>query len=171
MNQETLITEDVLNFDQNAKPKLPTGLNVLTILTFIGCAVFGIITLLMPMINKFLLGFMDKATNSGQDLSAKELAEIEKGRAAIELSQQNMIPLIVIGMIGILLCFIGALWMRKLKKDGYWMYIAGELTPLVAGVIIIGTSQYTSIWSVVFGAGIPILFVILYTMQRKYLIR
>jgi hypothetical protein len=169
MNQEA--TPDVLNFDENAKPKLPTGLNVLSILTFIGCAVFGLITLLMPMINKFLLGIMDKATTSGRELSTKELADIEKGRAAIELSQHNMIPLITIGMIGIVLCFVGALWMRKLKKDGYWMYVAGEIAPLIAGVIIMGTGQYTSIWSVILGVGIPVLFVILYTVQRKYLVK
>ena len=168
MTSET--TSDVLNFDENAKPKLPQGLNVLTILTFIGCALAAMFTLFMPMINKFLLRFMDKAMESGNELSAKELADIEKGRAAIELTQQNMIPLIAVGMIGIILCFIGALWMRKLKKDGYWMYVAGEIAPLVAGVFILGTGQYTNIWSVIFGVGIPVIFVILYTMQRKHLI-
>ena len=119
-------TADVLNYDNNNKPKLPSGLNVLTILTFIGCAIFGLLTLLSPVINKFLLKMMDEATSSGRELSTKQLAEMEKGRAAIELAGQNMIPLMAIGMIGIILCFVGALWMRKLKKDGYWMYVAGE---------------------------------------------
>jgi len=36
MTQET--HPDVLNFDEKIKPKLPIGLNILTILTFIGCA-------------------------------------------------------------------------------------------------------------------------------------
>lgn len=171
MIQETNVTEDVLNFDQNAKPKLPSGLNVLTILTIIGCSVFGLLTLFTPMINKLLLSFMDKATESGRELSAKELADIEKGKAAIELSQQNIIPLMSVGLVGIILCFVGALWMRKLKKDGYWMYVAGEIAPLIAGLFIMGTAQYTSIWSVIFAAGIPLLFVILYTMQRKYLVK
>ncbi len=168
MTEDT--TADVLNFNQNAKPKLPTGLNVLTILTFIGCAVFGLLTLLMPMINKWLLGFMDKAVNSGQELSTKELADIEKGRAAIELAQQNMIPLIIIGMIGIILCFIGALWMRKLKKDGYWMYVAGELAPVIAGFFLLGTKQYDGAFSIIISIGIPLIFVFLYTMQRKHLV-
>jgi hypothetical protein len=173
MNQEN--TSNNLNFDpqdsanENIKPKLPSGLNVLTILTFIGCAVFGIITLLMPVLYNFMKGFMDKAVSSGNELSEKQLADIEKGRVAMELSQQNMIPLMVIGMAGIILCFVGALWMRKLKKDGYWMYVAGELAPIVAGLFILGIAQYTSIWSVIFGVGVPILFVILYTMQRKHL--
>jgi hypothetical protein len=149
MNQEN--TADVLQYDENNKPKLPSGLNVLTILTFIGCAVFGLLTLLTPVINKFLSNFMDKAVNSGKELTAKQLEDIEKGRTA-------------------LLCFIGALWMRKFKKDGYWMYVSGELAPVLGSFLIMGTGQFTSIWSVIFGVGIPLLFVILYTMQRKYLV-
>lgn len=168
MSQDT--TSDVLNFDEQTKPKLPQALNVLTILTFIGCAIFGILTLLMPMINKFMLGFMDKAASKSDELSEKDLADIEKGRAAIELSQQNMIPLITIGMIGIILCFVGALWMRKLKKDGYWMYVAGQVLPLAGGLFIMGTKQYTGIGSVIISIGVPLVFIILYTMQRKHLV-
>jgi uncharacterized membrane protein len=167
MNQEN--TADVLQYEE--PKKLPSGLNVLTILTFIGCILFGLLTLLTPMINKFFLKMMDEAAKSGKDISAKDLAEMEKGRAAIELTNQNMIPLIAIGMAGIILCFVGALWMRKLKKDGYWMYVAGELAPIVAMFFVMGTAQYTSIWSYIFGIGVPVIFVILYTLQRKHLVK
>jgi ABC-type phosphate transport system permease subunit len=169
MTEET--TPDVLAFNDQGKAKLPSGLNVLTILTFIGCSVFGLFTLLMPVFYKFLLGVMDKAASSGKEFTAKELAEMEKGRAAIELVTNNMVPTMIIGLIGITLCFIGALWMRKYKKDGYWMYVAGELAPLIAGFFVLGTKQYTSIWSYIIGIGIPVLFVILYSTQRKYLIK
>lgn len=168
MTQET--TADILNFDENMKPKLPSGLNVLTILTFIGSAVFGLLTLLMPFLYKFLIGMMDKAVNSGKELSAKELAAMEKSRSLMELSQQNAIPLTIIGMAGIILCFVGALWMRKLKKDGYWMYVAGEIAPVLGSVFILGTAQYTGVSSILLGVGIPILFVVLYTLQRKHLV-
>lgn len=170
MNQEN--TADILRqYNDQGKPKLPSGLNVLTILTFIGCAIFGLLTLLMPTIYKWMLGFMDKATNSGQELSAKQMADIEKGRAAIELAQQNMIPLMIIGLAGIILCFVGALWMRKLKKDGYWMYVAGELAPVLGSFLIMGSGQYTGVGSVIIGIGIPVVFVILYTVQKKYLVK
>jgi hypothetical protein len=161
---------DLLNYDDTREQKkLPSGLNVLTILTFIGCTIFGLFTLLSPVINKFLLGIMDKAASSGQELSAKQLADMEKGRAGIALANQNMIPLMLIGMAGIILCFVGALWMRKYKKDGYWMYVAGELAPVLGSFLIMGTAQYTGVTSILIGIGIPVLFVILYTMQRKYL--
>ena len=167
MTQET--TPDVITLDEQGKPKIPSGLNVLTILTFIGCGLFGLLTLLMPVIYKFLLNIMDKAASSGKEFSEKELADMEKGRAAMELVTNNMIPTMIIGMIGIVLCFVGALWMRKLKKDGYWLYIAGQLLPLIAGFFILGSKQYTGVSSYIFGIGIPVLFAILYTTQRKYL--
>lgn len=169
MTQET--TPDAIILDEEGKPKIPSGLNVLTILTFIGCAVFGLLTLLMPVIYKFLLNLMDKAASSGKEFTEKELADMEKGRAAIELVTNNMVPMMIIGLVGIVLCFLGALWMRKFKKDGYWLYVAGELMPLIAGFFILGSKQYTGVSSYIFGIGIPVLFVILYTMQRKYLIK
>lgn len=167
MNQET--TKDLLEYDDQGKAIMPTGLNVLTILTFIGCAIGGLFTLFTPMINKFLLSAMEKATSGGQEIPADKLREMEKGKALIELSSQNMIPLMSIGLVGIILCFVGALWMRKYKKDGYLMYVIGELAPIVGSLFILGTSQFTGVVSVLIGLGIPLLFVILYTLQRKYL--
>ena len=32
---------------------------------------------------------------------------------------ENKLPLLIIGIIGSFLCFFGAIFMRKLKKDGY----------------------------------------------------
>lgn len=156
---------------EQEETQLPTGLNVLTILTFIGCGIGGIFTLLTPMIIKWSSGFMDKALNSGQELSQKQLADIEKGKASLELIKANMIPTMVIGIASIILCLLGAIWMRKRKKDGYWLYVAGELAPIVAGFAIMGTAQYTGVMSYIFGIGLPVLFVILYTMQRKHLVK
>lgn len=168
MNQEMTNKDSLHEFE---KPALPSSLNVLTILTFIGCAIGLIFTLATSAINKWLLGFMDKAISSGQELSAKDLADMEKGRAAIEKVQANLVPLIVVGLVSVALCFIGALWMRKLKKDGFWMYTAGEILPVISGFILIGTAQYTGVMSYVLGLGIPALFIILYSLQRKHLVK
>ena len=167
---DTTTTNDLLNYNEPVKPTLPSGLNVLTILTFIGCAIFGLLTILTPFIYKFSLGMMEKAKASGQDFTEKQMAEMEKGKAAMELATQNMVPIMVVGIVGIVLCFVGALWMRKLKKDGYWIYVVGELAPIAASTVIMGTAQFTSIWTVLFGVGIPVIFVVLYSLQRKHLI-
>ena len=167
MNQDT--TKDLLNYDEEGKAMLPSGLNVLTILTFIGCAFLGLFTLCLPLLYDFGLKAIDKATSSGKEFSAKELEDFAKSKAAIELGKQNMIPQMVVGIVCIILCLIGALWMRKFKKDGYWMYVAGELIPIVAGFLIVGTVQFDGIKNILLVTCIPVLFVILYTLQRKYL--
>ena len=167
---ESFSPADQIVLTEDGKPKLPSSLNVLTILTFIGCGISLLLMLLMPVINKFFLEMMNKARSSGQELSAKQLEDMEKGKAIMELSQANIVPLMIIGFIGILLCVVGAIWMRKRKKDGFWIYTGGELLPVIGNFIILGTAQFTGAMSIVFGVGIPVLFVILYAMQRKYLI-
>ena len=168
MNQDSNETGNLLNDQNYERTKLPTGLNVLTILTFIGCGVFGLITLCTPLINDFMLKYLNKELTSGKDFSAKDIVRMEEGKAAIELTQQNLIPLMVIGMIGIILCFVGALWMRKYKKDGFWLYVAGEIAPVIAVAFILGFDQYKSVGSLL-GVIVPVVFVILYSFQRKYL--
>lgn len=167
MNQEA--TKDLLKYDDQGKAIIPTGLNVLTILTFIGCALGGLLTLCAPLLYNFGLSAIEKAKSSGKEFSGKELEEMEKNKATIELAVQNMVPTMVIGIVGIVLCLIGAIWMRKFKKDGYWMYVAGELAPVIASAVIMGSSQFTGVFNILGAIGIPILFVVLYTMQRKYL--
>jgi ABC-type spermidine/putrescine transport system permease subunit II len=169
MQQDT--SKDLLSYNDEGRAIMPSGLNVLTILTFIGCSIFGLITLCLPVIYKFVLGFIEKAKSSGTELSAKEIEDLAKNKAAIEMGLQNVVPAMVISITGIVLCFIGALWMRKYKKDGYWIYITGELAPIIASAIIMGTAQYSSVWGVLSNIGIPVLFVVLYTLQRKYLTR
>ena len=75
----------------------------------------------------------------------------------------------IIGLVSIALCFVGALWMRKRRKDGFWLYTAGELAPIVGGLIIMGTASFTGAMSIVTNIGIPLLFVFLYSLQRKHL--
>src|SRR4051794_11280597 len=116
MNNETT---DLLNFPE-ANKTLPQGINVLTILTFIGCAFLLMITLATPFLMKMGMKMMDQASASGADMNEKQLTDIANARKLMQLTQENMVPLITIGLLGVAACFLGALWMRKLKKDGYW---------------------------------------------------
>lgn len=162
-------TPDVLKNEALEKATLPQGLNVLTILTFIGCSIFGLFSIFTPMILKFSLKMMDKAASSGNELTTKQMEDMEKSRHAIEVSQANMIPLMIIGLIGIALCFWGALMMRKLKKDGFWYYVGGQILPIVGSIAITGLSQFTGVMSYIFML-IPFLFIYLYSRQRKHLV-
>ena len=168
---DTNSTSDVLEFAQGQKPALPSGLNILTILTFIGCGLGIIFVIATPALNKFFLSMMDKAQSSGQELTTKQLEDMQKGKAVIQLTQANMLPIMLISIVAIILCFVGALWMRKLKKDGFWIYTTGEILLPVGSFIVLGMAQYTGVVSVLFGLGLPLLFIILYAMQLKYLVK
>ena len=161
---------DQSNLSELDKPTLSSSLNVLTILTFIGSGISIIFSLASPAILKFSKSFMDKAATSGQELSSKQIEDMDKGRQAIELAQANMVPSIIVGVLGAVLCIVAAVMMRKLKKDGYWIYIAGELLPLITAFILMGTRQFTGITSVILAVCIPVLFIILYTLQKKNLV-
>jgi hypothetical protein len=78
--------------------------------------------------------------------------------------------LILIGLVGIILCFYGAMNMRKLKKDGFYIYTVGELLPVLASTVLLGFStQFNGVFSYILGIGIPLLFVFLYSRNLQYL--
>lgn len=159
-------SENLENFDMDSNKPSQT-LNVLTILTFIGCAIGALFTIGTPAIMSFSKKMILKAQESA-DLKPDQIAELRKGLEGIELAEKNMVPLIVVGIAGIVLCFVGALMMRKLKKDGFWIYTAGQVLPIIAGLLIMGTSQYQNLGSFIFPF-ISVLFIFLYASQRKYL--
>src|SRR4051794_25761539 len=84
------------------KTKIPSGINTLTILTFIGCGIGLLFTLLTPAISRFFLSVMERAqTSAGRELTTKELTQMEKGKAAFEIILANIVPLAAIALVGI----------------------------------------------------------------------
>ncbi|MDB5203728.1 MAG: hypothetical protein JWQ27_3137 [Ferruginibacter sp.] len=166
MNNEN-VTGDSLHMSEFNKPVLPQTLNILTILTFIGCSLLALFTLATPWFMKFSKNMMEKANSS--DMTPKQLEDMRKGAEQIAKTEQNMVPIIAMSLVGIGLCFAGAYMMRKLKKDGYWLYLAGQAIPLIGGLVIMGTDQYGD-WKAYIGLAIVALFVALYTSQKKYLV-
>ena len=57
--------------------------------------------------------------------------------------------------------------MRKLQKNGYYMWLIGELLPIVGTLIFIGIGFFTGTTG--FFLIFPLLFIILYTTQLKHL--
>ncbi len=167
-------TTDTLNYDQNTKPKLPTGLNVLTILTFIGCAiqligsVYGYMTA-----QKNYEGMDDviaKMNSDSMPAWAKSMmGDPEHFKELITKSYENRIPLVLLSLVAVALCFYGALQMRKLKKQGYLLYVIGEVLPFLTQALFIGVFVLSG-FAMIFGVCIALLFIILYTVQRKKLV-
>lgn len=163
MNQEN--TADVLHHGE--PKKLPTGLNVLTILTFIGSAIELYNTSSSFISGKKQLEEMEK--NQEKLAEAPAWAKKFAGPEVQEMmakAYENRIPLLVIGLIAVALCVYGAIQMRKLKKEGYTLWLIGEILPYIATAILMPVFFNTIF---VYFAVIPALFIILYTIQRKHL--
>ncbi len=149
--------------------KLPSLLNVLTILTFIGS---GFALLSIPFM-KWSGGFVKKAMENPEAMSSlppEKQAEMEKTLTLFKEMEANSTVLWIITLLAVALCVYGAIQMRKLKKEGFYLYAIGELFPLIATGFFIGfATQYVNMQSYIFGIGIPVLFVILYATQLKYM--
>lgn len=149
--------------------KLSTGLNVLTILTFIGSA-YG----LYSTVSSFLSGrkALDDFEKAQEKLAeapawAKKFAGPEMHEVLVK-SLDNKVPLLVIGLIGIALCVYGAIEMRKLKKQGFIIWLLGEIIPYIGTVIFIGGVFFQTF--LVYFLAFPLIFIILYFFQRKNLV-
>jgi hypothetical protein len=161
-------TNDVLP-DQRPKG-LPGMLNVLTILTFIGCGISYISACYS------FFGGDDPDTQISKLNEAREKVGdsgfgarmIDSSIDIIRKSYDNRYLLLISGLIFTTLCLIGALQMRKLKKSGYYLYVVGELAPIVLLAGLFGASFFGAI-SLLFAALIAVIFVILYSTQLKYL--
>ena len=77
-------------------------------------------------------------------------------------------PLLLLSLVGYALCLYGANQMRQRKKMGFSLYVIGEIVPVVALFIFIGTGAMmgvTLVTSLIF----PAVFIILYATQLKHL--
>ncbi len=152
--------------------KLPSGVNVLTILTIIGCAVFFLMSIYGFVNAKKSLDKMEETINSKDFENMPSIVKNMMSPEALALAQKqydNRVPIYAINFIGLGLCLVGALQMRKLKMQGYYLWLIGEILPFLASIIFVGLGVLGGVAgtiSIVF----VLLFIILYTLQRKYLV-
>jgi hypothetical protein len=147
--------------------KLPDMLNVLTILSFIGCGlafVFG------------FTGFINAKSTYDKVIQMQDKIDQMPGYLKgmmgpdpVGMAQKtldNRLPIFLLTLVSASLCLYGAIQMRKLKKAGFGIYVVGEILPMVTTFIFLGTmSQFALYFSIFLIA----LFVILYATQLKYM--
>jgi hypothetical protein len=149
--------------------KLPSMLNVLTILTFIGNG--------LGFFSAFY-SYFSAASNYDKVVQAQDkmdqMPDFVKnmmgpdpvGNARRMLD--NRLPILLLTLVGCLLCFYGAWQMRKLKKTGFTIYIVGDIVPFISLFLFIGAATLAG-FTGIFGLLIVVVFVILYATQLKYM--
>jgi len=160
--------------DPQSEPKAMTKtINVMTILTFIGC-VYSLITavsyinpqLTLEMQLEPLQQMLDKAEEtSGSEMMVNiYLKSMDNVRVLFE----NKYLFAIISLIGVGLCVFGAVEMRKMKKPGFYAYVSGQMLPLLASLAITGwniASGSTFIVSFLFYG----IFILIYAFQVKHM--
>jgi hypothetical protein len=141
--------------------KLPDMLNVLTILTYIGCGVFA----LSAIYSYFTIcKSLEKMSQMGEDNPMASM--MESMMDTMQKQCEMRLPVLIISLVSILLCFIGAMQMRKLKRTGFFIYLVGEVAGPVAMLLIVGGGGGVM---ATIGLVIPVVFIILYATQLKHL--
>lgn len=157
---------DYLQHSFEVKPAVPNGINVLSILSFIGSG----FQLLGGIAGYLIIPYSAKSVPETRSLEKtremKPFSGFLQWSADTTLRQyEYRVPILIVTIITALICIYGVLQMRKLKKSGFTVYTIGEFAlPLFTAVII-------DIWAAVFGFVIAVLFVILFWVQRKHLIQ
>lgn len=170
MSNET----DSIDINEFDKPTLPSGLKVLTILSIIGCVlqVVGSGWQFYTAKTNF-----DKKDEVIAQLNSAEMPAMAKkmiGDPAIYAETitknfENRLPILLLSLVAAGLCFYGVMQMRQLKKQGYLLYVIGELLPFLTLAFFVGTFALSGT-AFFIGIAITILFVLLYTVNRKHLV-
>jgi hypothetical protein len=167
-------SKDLLNNEVPTDNKLPSGLNVLTILTII----WGVISMLSGAWSFFSAAksYAEKdktieMMNSGQIPSFMKsiMPNMEHFEEMITKSYENRIPIMLLTIVAAGLCLWGAIEMRKRKKQGFLFYVIGSFLPFVTSALFIGFFAVTG-GAAIFMLALTLLFVGLYAMQRKHLV-
>lgn len=163
--------KDQLTYEVYEIETLPQGLNVLTILTYVGSAY----QVLKTVYSYFMSAVQVKMDSTITKTENKKLPPavghfFDDARKMVQRQYENRTLILILSILTAAGCFYGALQMRKRKKAGFAVYAVSELIYPVVFMIITGYSV-NSLFGLIMLMGFifPILFVVLYTFQRKHL--
>jgi len=173
-NQNVDQAKDLLNLEQKDMQKLPTMLNVLTILTYIGCALGAIGALYsyftISASYKLIEGISSGTAGTDPDNKLVQ-SMLSQSAQMIKKQYDNRTMIMILALAGIALCFYGAMQMRNLKKQGFLVYVIGELMPLLSFAIFVGFGGLFAGIGMIFTLLLAAVFIILYATQLKELVK
>ena len=143
-------------------PKRPQFLTVLCVLTYIGVGV-GI---LLSLLGWWGMNKMSEIMANPEMLDQMPDMDLDKMEKMMVLMKYANVILIS-GITGSIICLVGALQMWQQKKIGFFIYVAGEIGPVIVSAVCLG-SESVSGWNVI-GVIFPATFLVLYGLNFKHL--
>jgi hypothetical protein len=159
--------QDTLNLEESDMKTVPPMLNVLTILTYIGCG-FGFLGAIYSFFT--VCQSAKKLNDLDTDvIGSGTLGKMMDGAIDMAIKQcDNKTIILIITILATALCVFGAIQMRGLKKQGFIIYCIGELLLPIATIVLLGGASMMGALMIT-GLIIPIVFIILYATQLKFL--
>lgn len=164
MNEEINLLDEEINNDAGTKT-IPVFLKVLCILTFVGAGI-GILSSLGSI---FTMGKLEENMRVMDETFSNSDIGVDFGNSYrwTKISY-------ILNLIGSLLCLTGALIMWRLRKYGYYIYIFGQVLPLIASFMLMnsmfsGAFGGLTIIMTFFGMIFPIAFIIMYGLNLKHM--
>jgi hypothetical protein len=158
--------------DQQPQAKnMNASINVLTILTFIGC-VFAFISAIFSLYSSGKsmerIPLMQEQAYQLSETSETAAEIMIQSIDAIRKQYENRYLLLIVNLLATGLCVFGALEMRKMRKNGFYLWLTGELLPILITVAIIG---FNLMGGIVLGASLLFagVFIVLYGLQVKHM--
>lgn len=142
---------------QSGTVKRPVFLTVLCILTFIGVG----LTILSQAASYIAFQSLTDAAGTLEELGSSP--EIEAAKNAL----RYVYVFLAVGIGGSLLCLLGAIMMWKLKRLGYYIYIAGQVIPVVISFALQAVA--VNVLTIISSVFLPVLFIVLYGVNFRHL--
>jgi hypothetical protein len=158
--------------------KRPTFITVLGILSFIGVGwqiISGIITMGMGAVTSAVTSASNNLTEGLSNVDgANQVQGMDKAMSglndAVDAANKLVQNATVIGIINIvsaLVCLLGVIWMWKLLKKGFYVYVIGEIAAPIVTLILVGFG--IGGFFAMMGFIVPIIMIILYGINLKHM--
>ncbi|MEY4002560.1 MAG: hypothetical protein RIT07_602 [Bacteroidota bacterium] len=159
-----------LDHQPQAKTMTAT-INVLTILTFIGCSIAfisAIWSLYSSGKSMDQIAQMQEQVDQMGETSETAANMMLQSIEMVKTQYDNRYLLFIVNLLATGLCLFGAIEMRKMRKNGFYLWLTGELLPILITVAIIGFNLMGGIVLVasLLFAGV---FIVLYGLQVKHM--
>ena len=163
MNRDDLQQEIIEDFDEHVSGgQLPQFLNVLTILTFIGSG----LAIIMGLYNLSTIDDQQRNIDLLKSMPSANFFGPEFIQTA-QIALDNIYLLQGTGILAAIMCLVGAFLMRKLQKNGYYLYIVASAASVAVPMAVVGFGFMGMV--ILVGAIFTIAFVIMYSVNLKYL--
>lgn len=143
--------------------KMPGFLKVLCILSFIGVG----ISIIMSIVG--YVGLSALSSMSSTLSSFSEGTEMNTAVSSMDALIKNGALYYILLIVAALVCLVGVIMMWKLKKTGFYIYVIGEIAPIILPFVLLGGFGVLGTMALIMGMIFPIAFIIMYALNLKHM--